>query len=60
MEEKIEELSAEILLLPSFLEKNKNVQGNDFFSLFIVSTLCKRIILHYFQHELPNLCHHVL
>ncbi|XP_065512003.1 uncharacterized protein KIAA0825 homolog isoform X4 [Caloenas nicobarica] len=27
MEEKIEELSAEILLLPSFLEKNKNVQG---------------------------------
>ncbi|XP_051499460.1 uncharacterized protein KIAA0825 homolog isoform X2 [Apus apus] len=27
MEEKIEELSAEILLVPSFTEKNKNVQG---------------------------------
>ncbi|XP_025928419.1 uncharacterized protein KIAA0825 homolog [Apteryx rowi] len=27
MEEKIEELSAEILLVPSFAEKNKNVQG---------------------------------
>ncbi|XP_050185255.1 uncharacterized protein KIAA0825 homolog isoform X2 [Myiozetetes cayanensis] len=27
MEEKIEELSAEILLLPSFMERNKNVQG---------------------------------
>lgn len=50
MEEKIEELSAEILLLPSFLEKNKNVQGNERFSLFIASTLCKRIILYDFQH----------
>ncbi|XP_031951133.1 uncharacterized protein KIAA0825 homolog isoform X5 [Corvus moneduloides] len=27
MEEKIEELSTEILLLPSFMERNKNVQG---------------------------------
>ncbi|XP_017662794.1 PREDICTED: uncharacterized protein KIAA0825 homolog isoform X6 [Lepidothrix coronata] len=27
MEEKIEELCAEILLLPSFMERNKNVQG---------------------------------
>ncbi|XP_074936080.1 uncharacterized protein KIAA0825 homolog isoform X2 [Phalacrocorax aristotelis] len=27
MEEKIEELSAEILLVPSFTEKNKNIQG---------------------------------
>ncbi|XP_039945634.1 uncharacterized protein KIAA0825 homolog isoform X3 [Hirundo rustica] len=27
MEEKVEELSAEILLLPSFSERNKNVQG---------------------------------
>lgn len=50
MEEKIEELSAEILLVPSFTEKNKNVQGNECFSLFIDSTLCKRIILYDFQH----------
>ncbi|KAF1586873.1 hypothetical protein FQV11_0012321, partial [Eudyptes moseleyi] len=27
MEEKIEELSTEILLVPSFMEKNKNIQG---------------------------------
>uniref|UniRef100_A0A8D0FAM7 KIAA0825 n=1 Tax=Strix occidentalis caurina TaxID=311401 RepID=A0A8D0FAM7_STROC len=44
MEEKIEELSTEILLVPSLTEKSKNVQGNERFSLFIDSTLCKRII----------------
>lgn len=44
MEEKLEELSAEILLVPSFTERNKNAQGNEHFSLFINSTLCKRII----------------
>lgn len=33
MEEKIEELSTEILLVPSFTEKNKNIQGNECFFL---------------------------
>lgn len=59
MEEKIEELSAEILLVPSFTERNKNAQGNEHFSLFIDSTLCKRIILYDFS-TFPNLCHHIL
>lgn len=60
MEEKIEELCAEILLMPLFTEKNKNVQGNECFSLFIDCTRCKRTIWYDFQNYLPNLCHHII
>lgn len=52
MEEKIEELSAEILLVPSFTERSKNVQGNEHFCLFIDYPLCKRVIWCAFQHQL--------